>query len=348
MVLKVVSPICLWICRIEVNSTIKFPGDDMMKHFSGLIASGMLIGGISLLFLVACSGPPSEIPPGPMEVQFGHDNYIRDVTFHIPKKLRKRRRSLVVCLHDGGSNPEEMARVTRRSFNRLAEEDNFIVAYPRALNGYWNDGRQDSISLSHYRNIDDVGFISKVIDFAADSFKIEEERVYVTGFSEGGLMTFRLACELTVKIDAFAVVAASFSLDQIVECTPDTTISFMMINGTRDPILPFDGGQMMIEGREAGSVLSAEEAINYWLLENGCTEKSVTRDVPNTDTFDETRSERTTWDNCKNKNKIVLIEVINGGHTWPGGRQFTNEKIVGKTSQDFDTAELIWKFFKSL
>lgn len=320
----------------------------MLKHFSGFIAGWILIAGFSWLFLGSCTGPPPEIPPGPMEVQFGHDNYIRDVSFHIPKKLRKRRRSLVICLHDGGSTPEDMVRLTRRSFNRLAEADNFIVAYPKALNGYWNDGRQDSVSLSHYRNIDDVGFIAKVMDFAVDSFKIEKERIFVTGFSEGGLMTFRLACELTSKIEAFAVVAASLALDQIVECTPDTTISFMMINGTRDPILPYEGGQIIIDTKESGSVLSVEEAINYWRMENGCMEKSVSRDVPNTDTFDETRSERTTWDNCKNKDKIVLVEVINGGHTWPGGRQFTNEKIVGKVSQDFDAAEMIWRFFKTL
>lgn len=320
----------------------------MVKHFSGLIAGWMLFAGISWLFLGSCTGPPPEIPPGPMQVQFGHDNYIRDVSFHIPKKLRKRRRSLVLCLHDGGSNPDEMARLTRRSFNRLAEGENFILAYPGALNGYWNDGRQDSISLSHYQNIDDVGFLSRVIDFAVDSFQVEQERIFVAGFSEGGLMTFRLACELTAKIQAFAVVAASLALDQIVECAPDTTISFMMINGTRDPILPHDGGQTIIDGKESGSVLSTEETINYWLTENRCTEKSVTKGVPNTDTFDETRSERTTWDNCKNKDKIVLIEVINGGHTWPGGRQFMNEKIVGKVSQDFDAADVIWKFFKSL
>ncbi len=320
----------------------------MIKHFSGITASWILIAGFSWLFLGSCASPPPEIPPGPMEVQLGHDNYIRDVSFHIPKKLRKRRLSLVLCLHDGGNNPEEMARITRRSFNRLAEQDNFIVAYPKALNGHWNDGRQDSVSLSHYQNIDDVGFIEKVIDFAVDSFKVEKERIFVTGFSEGGLMTFRLACELTSKIEAFAVVAASLALDQIVECNPDTTISFMMINGTRDPILPYDGGQMIIEAKESGSVLSAEEAINYWRMENGCTDKSVTRDVPNSNTFDETRSERTTWDNCKNKDKIVLVEVINGGHTWPGGRQYLNERIVGKVSQDFDAAEMIWRFFKTL
>jgi poly(3-hydroxybutyrate) depolymerase len=75
------------------------------------------------------------------------------------------------ALHDGGESPESMARMTRRNFNKLAEKNNFIVGYPEALNEYWNDAREDSVSLSHYDEIDDVGFIEKVMDYAIDSFK---------------------------------------------------------------------------------------------------------------------------------------------------------------------------------
>lgn len=302
----------------------------------------------SWYFLASCTGPPPEIPPGPKEVQLGHDNYIRNVTFHIPKKLRRRNRSLVLCLHDGGESPESTMRLTRRGFNKLSEKNNFIVGYPEALNEYWNDAREDSISLSHYDEVDDVGFMDRVIEYAIDSFQVDPDKVYVAGFSEGGMMTFRLACEMSDRIQGFAMVAASMPLDQIVECTPDTTVSFMMINGTRDPILPIEGGQLTIEEQELGSMLAAEEALNYWLEENECSDRSSTKDMANRDTFDETRSERTTFSDCNNKNKLVLIKVVNGGHTWPGGRQFQNEKSIGKVSQDFDATQEIWKFFKSL
>ncbi len=318
-----------------------------MNYFFRLLPSTLSVI-FAWYFLTSCTAPPPEIPPGPKEVQFGHDNHIRNVTFQIPKKLRRRNRSLVLCLHDGGDNPDGIARITRRGFDKLSETNNFILGYPEALNEYWNDAREDSISLSHYNEIDDVGYIQKVIEYAIDSFNIDPERVFVAGFSEGGFMSFRLACEIPGKIKGFAMVASSLPLDQIVECTPDTTVSFMMINGTRDPILPYEGGQMTIEEQELGSMLAAEEAIRYWLEENECTDRSSTKDMANRDTFDETRSEKVTYSDCKNKNKLILIRVVNGGHSWPGGRQYQTKKNIGRVSQDFVATEEIWKFFKSL
>ena len=279
-------------------------------------------GSILLLYIFlfamifeGCTGPPPEIPPGPKQVQFGHDNYIRNVTYHIPKKLRRRKRSLVLCLHPADETPESFARITRRTFNRLSEMHNFVLGYPEALNQYWNDARVDSISLSHYEDIDDVGYLEKVIDYAIDSFRIDPEQVFVVGLSEGGLMTYRLACEIPQKIKGFATVAASMSLDQLVECRADTTISIMAINGTRDPVLPYDGGQIMIDEEEKGSVLPIEDALAFWVKENECDEKFSTKDMANRDTFDETRSEKFTYDNCQDNRSIVLIKVNNGGHT---------------------------------
>jgi len=303
---------------------------------------------VSCFMIYSCTPPPPEIPHGPKVVQFGHDNFIREVTFEIPKKLRRRNRSLILCLHDGGDDGKGIARITRRGFDKLSERNNFIVGYPEALNGYWNDAREDSISLSHYNEIDDVGYIDKVIEYAIDSFRIDADKIFVAGFSEGGLMAFRLACEIPNQIKGFAMVAASLSLDQIVECTPDTTVSFMMISGTRDPLLPYEGGQYSIDEQELGSMLAAEEAINYWLEENNCSDRSSTKDIANRDTFDETRSERITYSDCENKNKIVLIRVVNGGHAWPGGRQYQTKRNIGRVSQDFLATEEIWKFFKSL
>ena len=319
-----------------------------MNLLATTIRNIISIASLALFILYGCVGPPPEIPPGPKQIQIEHDNYIRNVTYHIPKKLRKRRRSLILCLHAAEETTESFARITRKGFNRLSESNNFIVAYPEALNQYWNDAREDSISLSHFEEIDDVGFIEKVVDYAIDSFRIDPTRVYVTGLSEGGLMTMRLACEIPVKFKGFATVAASLSLDQLVDCRADTAISIMAINGTKDPILPYDGGQITIDNELQGSVLPIEDAIKFWLGESKCGEKSVTRDIPNVDTFDETRSEKISYTDCKYGNKIVLVRVNGGGHTWPGGRQYEGQRNIGKTSKDFDAAGEIWKFFKGL
>lgn len=295
-----------------------------------------------------CYAPPTDIPPGTREVEFFHDEYLRRTKFYIPKKLKKRKRSLILCLHNENETPESMMRLTRRGFNKLADQNGFIVGYPEGLNEYWNDGREDSISLSHYNNIDDVGFVERLIDYGVDSFRVDPSRIFVTGLSNGGFMTFRLACEISKKIKGIAVVSASLALDQLVTCSSDSTISVMIINGTRDPIMPYEGGEMIVDDRSQGSILATEETIDFWLGENTCKEKSTKRDVPNTNLFDETRSERYMYNNCKNKTKVGLITITNGGHTWPGGRQYLGEKVVGKTSRDFDASQEIWRFFKGL
>ncbi|MCK5700201.1 MAG: hypothetical protein KAI29_03585 [Cyclobacteriaceae bacterium] len=308
----------------------------------------IIILGLLIVMIEGCYAPPTDIPPGNKEVEFFHDEYLRRTKFYIPKRLKRRKRSLILCLHNEEETPESMIRLTRRGFNKLADQNGFIVGYPEGLNEYWNDGREDSISLSHYNDIDDVGFIEKVIDYGVDSFRVDPSRIFVTGLSNGGFMTIRLACEISKKINGIAVVSASLALDQLVTCSADSTVSVMIINGTRDPVMPYEGGEMIVDERSLGSILATEETINFWLGENTCKEKSTKRDVSNTNLFDETRSERFMYNNCRNKTKVGLITVTNGGHTWPGGRQYLGEKVIGKTSRDFDASHEIWKFFKGL
>lgn len=308
----------------------------------------VIVFGLLIVLLASCYAPPTDIPPGNKEVEFTHDEYLRSANFYIPKRLKRRKRSLILCLHREDETPESMTRLTKRGFNRLADRNGFIVGYPEALNKYWNDGREDSLSLSHYNEIDDVGFIEKLIDYGIDSFRVDPSRIFVAGMSNGGFMSYRLACELSKKINGIASVSASLALDQLVTCSADSTVSLMIINGTQDPIMPFEGGEMIVKEVSQGSILSTEETINFWLRENECKEKFNKKDVSNTDLFDETRSERFVYTNCKNKTKVELITVTNGGHTWPGGRQYMAEKTIGKTSRDFDAAKEIWKFFNDL
>ena len=303
---------------------------------------------LSLMIIAGCSAPPTDIPPGNKEMEFYHDQYLRKTKFYIPKKLKRKKRSLVLCLHNEGETAESMMRLTKHSFNKLADQDGFIVGYPEALNTFWNDGREDSISLSHYNNIDDLGYIERLIQYSIDSFRVDPGQIFVTGLSNGGFMTFRLACELSKKIKGIAAVSAGLALDQLVDCNADSTVSVMIINGTRDPMMPFTGGEMIVEERSQGSFLSAEETINFWLKGNKCKEKIAHRDMPNTNLFDETRSEKFIHANCDNGSRVVLISVTNGGHTWPGGRQYSTEKAIGKTSKDFDASDEIWRFFKNL
>ncbi|NJN25698.1 MAG: hypothetical protein HC819_06925 [Cyclobacteriaceae bacterium] len=223
-----------------------------------------LIFVLSVALLAGCHVPQFEIAPGNREVQIIHDQYLRSCKFYIPKKLKRKKRSLVLCLHPEGESAESMRRLTRQGFDNLADRDGFIIGYPQAQYGYWNDGREDSISLAHFQNIDDVGYIQRLIRYGIDSFLVDPGQIFIAGLSSGGFMAYRLACELSSEINGIAAVSASLALDQLVECNADTTVSVMVVNGTRDPIMPYDGGQMMVDEQAQGSILSAEETIKYW------------------------------------------------------------------------------------
>lgn len=277
-----------------------------------------------------------------------HDEYLRRTRFYIPKKLKRKKRSLILVLHKEEETPESMARLTRQGFNKQADQNGFIIGYPEGINKFWNDGREDSISLSHHLNIDDVGFIDNVIKYGIDSFRVDPNRIFIAGMSNGGFMSFRLACELSDKIKGIAVVSASLALDQLVNCSTDSTVSLMMINGTQDPVMPYEGGEMIDRDMRQGSILATEETINFWLEERNCKGKHTKKDVSNTNLFDETRSEKFMYYHCEQGARVVLITVNGGGHTWPGGRQYRGEKSIGKTSKDFDASKEIWKFFKGL
>ncbi len=308
----------------------------------------LIIFGLLISIICGCVRPPTDIPPGNKEVEFMHDEYLRRTRFYIPKRLKRKKRSLILVLHREDETPESMARLTRHGFNKQADQNGFIVGYPEGLNKFWNDGREDSISLSHHLNIDDVGFIEKIITYGIDSFRVDPGRIFITGMSNGGFMSFRLACELSNKINGIAVVSASLALDQLVNCSADSTVSLMMINGTQDPVMPYEGGEMIDRDMSQGSILATEETINFWLEERHCKEKPTKKDVSNTNLFDETRSEKYLYYHCKQDARVVLIMVNGGGHTWPGGRQYRGEKSIGKTSKDFDASKEIWKFFKGL
>ena len=140
---------------------------------------------------------------------FIHDNLKRTFNIHIPSFYNKSVQvPLVIALHGRGGNGWSMILLTRKGFNKLADKDGFIMVYPDGIELNWNDGRMDEEAndRAHRENIDDVGFISALIDTMIKDYNINPKRVYVTGISNGAIMSYRLACELSHKITAIAPV----------------------------------------------------------------------------------------------------------------------------------------------
>jgi len=270
---------------------------------------------------------------------------------HIPPSYgRIKLIPLVIALHGGGGTGKHMIRLTRGGFNRLADEENFLVVYPDGIKKHWNDGRrgEETGYRTHQKNIDDVGFISALIDHLIKEFNIDPNRVYVTGMSNGAIMSYRLACELTDKITAIAPVAGNMPQNLFPNCSPAKSISMLVINNVNDPLMPCEGGDITgpFGVRKLGKVLSASDTVKFWVNSNKCFSSPVVTEEPDRDTQDGTKVRKEAYSGGTDGTEVILYTIEGGGHTWPGGYQYLSERIIGKTSKDINANKIIWNFFK--
>ena len=172
-----------------------------------------------------------------------HQNRKRTYHLHLPENFSDfETYSLVMVLHGGAANAEYAARMSE--MRELADKENFIVVYPNGTGIYehavltWNAGICCVYAKEH--EIDDVGFLEKLIDKLIAEYPIDKNRVFITGISNGAMMAHRLACEISEKIRAIAPVAGMLNYD---EKEPTTSVSVLAIHGTADEHAPYGGGQ---------------------------------------------------------------------------------------------------------
>ena len=281
-----------------------------------------------------------------------HDNLERTFHLHTPSSFDKSKPlPLVIALHGRGGNGESMILVTRKGFDKLADRDGFLVVYPDGIELNWNDGRMDEEvnDRAHRENLDDVGFISALIDLMIKDHNADPKRVYVTGISNGAILSYRLACELSDKIAAIAPVDGSIPNMILHECSPSSPVSILAINNVNDPLVPFEGGEIYghFHMTKLGHVLSVNESIGFWVNRNMCSNTPVVIEEPDRDPNDGTRVTKKQYANGIEGTEVILYAVDGGGHTWPGGVQYLPAWIIGKTCRDFDASEVIWSFFKN-
>ena len=280
-----------------------------------------------------------------------HDDLKRTFHIHIPSFYDKSVQiPLVIALHGRGGNGWSMILLTRKGFNKLADKDGFIMLYPDGIDLNWNDGRMDEEAndRAHRENIDDVGFISALIDSMIRDYNINPNQVYVTGISNGAIMSYRLACELSHKITAIAPVDGNIPYMLFPDCLPSRSVSVLAINNLNDPLVPFDGGDIYGQFRRVnlGKVLSVNESVGFWVDWNMCSTIPAVTEEPDRDPKDGTRVTCKQYINNIDGTEVILYVVDGGGHTWPGGFQYLPSWIIGKTCRDIDANEVIWSFFK--
>jgi polyhydroxybutyrate depolymerase len=271
----------------------------------------------------------------------------RTYRIHIPPSHDKAKPSpLLIALHGGGGTGRAMEKLTLGGFNRLSDREGFIVLYPDGTGKHWNDGRENVNYRAHQEKIDDVGFISALIDHLAKQYKVDIRRVYVTGISNGAMMSFRLGCELSEKITAIAPVAGSMPENLPARCSPSRLISVLMISNTDDRLVPWEGGDIRFGRRTFGRALSVPETVKYWVNHNQCSALPSISMEPDRDPKDGTGVRKELYDQCRESSEVVLYAIEGGGHTWPGGHPYLPAWIIGKTSRDIDANDVIWDFLK--
>ena len=246
---------------------------------------------------------------------------------------------LVLAFHGHGGN----ARTTdgQFHFNSMADEENFIVVYPDGIHRGWNDGRENNGN----DDVDDVHFTSSLIDEIVARYGADPKRVFVTGMSNGAIFSIYLALKLPDKIQAIAPVCGSMPANLEKDFALPHPIPMLLINGTADPLIPYEGGPVVNERSHRGRVIGTEKLITDWLRFNGCAGNSVIERIPDV-ANDHCTATRFTYTQCGNGREVVLIRVEGGGHAWPGGMQYAPRFLIGEVCRDFDAERVIWDFFK--
>jgi len=268
----------------------------------------------------------------------------RTYRIYVPRGLAKGA-PLVVVMHGAGENGAQMRIETGYGFDRLADEHGFAVVYPNAYEGDWNAcGTVGDVSANGH-DIDDVGFLTGVADKLVTEIGIDPGRVFAAGGSRGGFMAFRLALEAPSRFRAVAAVSANVHTPDNFKCKParNGTSSIMIMNGTEDPLVPFDGGEVSLFGfsYKYGKVMSSRESGQYFANLNHIAGTPVAHQ---TQLAEGVRVENILWRNDSNV-EVELVVIHGGGHGIPQPYR-RRPRLLGPSPMEPNGPAVIWAFFE--
>lgn len=279
------------------------------------------------------------------ERSFVHQGRERTYLLYTPRGAARLegKRPLVLAIHGGAGTDRAMVRLTRRAFHALADRDGFFVVYPNAVARYWDFG-EGAVSEALAERVDDLGYFRTLLDAVAARYPIDPRRVFATGISRGGQASYFLACKLPGRIRAIAAFAMPLPDFLADDCAGGPPVGVAIVNGTADPLVPYDGGRIEVFRHDRGAVLSTDATAALFRRRNGCDPRSTSEEVLDT-ADDGTRVVKTTWSSCAGA-PVVVYRVEGGGHTWPSGVQYLPERLVGRVSRDVEGASLAWELFR--
>lgn len=315
-----------------------------------LILLGLIFGGVAWAKVRAERA--LAIPPGHSQLALQVGNLERHYLLHVPPNYEKGKPlPLVIMLHGMGGTALLSLRET--GWSAKADSENFIVAYPEATRPEqkqspnlrtnpqaWNDGSGRFHAAE--REIDDVAFIKALIESLKSSYSVDPDRIYVTGFSNGASMTFRLGAELADRIAAIAPHSGTCWTESL---SPARAISVCYLAGDSDSLNPIGGGfpKLALGGKDQGGRQKPPvmEMITKWVKALKCDE------TPTTNT-NEGGVRMLRFGPGLNNSEVVYYCVEGLGHHWAGGTSQAPEFLVGKNNKKLNATDVVWDFFKSV
>lgn len=284
---------------------------------------------------------PGRQVSGARAVTIMQDGRQRTFYVYAPSTLASQP-AVVLVFHGGGGN----ARRFLRSSNvpAAAEQGGFLAVFPDAGGQRWNDGRADTAG-----GADDVAFVRAIVDQLRQDYGADPNRIFATGISNGGIFTYKLACDASELVAGIAPVAANMPDALRADCAPRQGTPVMMFSGTDDPLMTFDGGPPRLQGllERAGrsateEMMSAPQTAQFWADTNGCRSASAT-DLPDARN-DGTTVRQIDYSGCRGGN-VILFQINGGGHAWPGDG--TDSRLTGKSSEDINATATMVQFFRN-
>ncbi|MFH1133278.1 MAG: PHB depolymerase family esterase [Nanoarchaeota archaeon] len=286
------------------------------------------------------STPQEEtLPPGDYRFEIAHDDSTRYYLLHVPPSIQGEPAPLVLAFHGGMGTAEMMSQYY--GWKEKSDEEGFIVAFPNGASRYatgklatWNAGGCCGYAVDS--KSDDVSFVKAVIDDIKKKASIS--KVFSTGMSNGGMLSYRLACDLS---DTFSAIAAVSGTDNYDVCNPKSPLSIMHIHSLQDRHVLYEGGcgpDCMVGGET--EFVSVPDTITRWVERNHCS-KTPERVFENENGYCDLYS------GCTNNVKVKVCTTKDGGHSWPGTPQAPNPLEKTTPSQAISATDEIWDFFQS-
>lgn len=302
----------------------------MERRRKGIIALTIVALGVYLAsLLLASSIWRSDASPAATGTKSGAldvDGRKRAYLIHVPVNFdEKRAVPLVLVLHGGGQSPESAEWMSGMSAK--ADAEGFIAVYPSGTSAHghaptWNSGACCAYAMENH--VDDVGFLRALINQLEIDYPIDPKRIFSTGISNGGMMSYRLGCEAADKIAAIAPVEGA----QDLECHPSAPVSVIVFHGTADHLVPFNGGTTPFQIGSKRSDTPVASTVSFWVNEDSCSSTPLHTESA------EVHTDK--YSGCKAGTGVALYAIQGGRHMWPGGRMSGNHVAA---------TDLMWAFF---